>query len=60
MEGLPQNPKHFRELMKDWNGFTSTGEDADEESYEHERFTKLKNPKNYLETLNLRPFGLPF
>ena len=29
MEGLPPTPKPFNELMRDWRGFTQTGEEAD-------------------------------
>jgi hypothetical protein len=48
MEGLPQSPRLFDELMKTWSGFTQTGEEADEGSNELERSPRLMNPKNYV------------
>jgi len=47
MEGLSPTPKLFDELMKDWSGFTLTGEEADENSNELKRSPKLMSPKNY-------------
>jgi hypothetical protein len=47
MEGLSPTPKLFNELMKDWSGFTLTGEEADENSNELKRSPKLMSPKNY-------------
>jgi len=48
MEGLPPSQRLFEELMKDWSGFTQTGEEADEGSNELERSPKLLNPKSYV------------
>jgi putative transposase len=51
MEGLPPTPKLFNKLMRDWRGFTQTGEEADEGSDELERSHRPMNPKNYASPL---------
>jgi len=48
MEGLPPSPRLFEELMRDWSGFTQTGEEADEGFNELKRSPKLLNPKSYV------------
>jgi putative transposase len=48
MEGLSPTPKLFDELMRDWSGFTLTGEEADEGSNEPWRSPRLMNPKSYV------------
>jgi hypothetical protein len=47
MEGLSPSPK-LSELMRGWSGFTLTGEEADEGSYELERGLRLMSPKGYV------------
>jgi hypothetical protein len=41
-------PKLFKELMKEWGGFTQTREEADEDFSELERSLMLVNPKSYI------------
>ena len=53
MEVLPPTPKLFNELMRDWRGFTQTGEEADEGSDELERSHRPMNPKNYASPLRI-------
>jgi len=45
MEGLTPSPKLFRELMKDWGGFTLTGSEVDERADELVRPAILVNFK---------------
>ncbi|MEM1586391.1 MAG: hypothetical protein QXS10_03340 [Candidatus Bathyarchaeia archaeon] len=45
MEGLSLSKRLFNELMKAWSGFTLTGEEADEGSYEPVRSPRLVNPR---------------
>jgi putative transposase len=47
MEGLSPTPKLFDELMRDWSGFTLTGDETDEGSNELKRSPRLLNPKSY-------------
>ena len=47
MEGFLQAKRLFNELMKAWSGFTLTGEEANEDSYEPARSPRLMNPKSY-------------
>ncbi|MEM3547293.1 MAG: hypothetical protein QXU47_09275 [Candidatus Bathyarchaeia archaeon] len=47
MEGLSPSKRLFNELMKAWRGFTHTGEEADEGSYELVRSPRLVKPKSY-------------
>nr|MDO8079939.1 zinc ribbon domain-containing protein [Candidatus Freyarchaeota archaeon] len=52
MEGLSPSPKLFQELMKDWSGFTQTGEKACENLDELERGSRLMNPQENMITFS--------
>jgi Transposase and inactivated derivatives len=48
MEGLSPSLKLFNELMRGWNGFILTGDEAYEGSNELLRSPRLVNPKSYV------------
>lgn len=48
MEELSSSLKLFEELMREWRGFTLTGEEADEGSNELVRSPKLMNPQSHV------------
>jgi len=62
MEGLSPSLKLFNELMRGWNGFILTGDEAYEGSNELLRSPRLVNPKSYVnlsKTTQLRTHLIP-